>query len=680
MENDKPKMMKPVPPFVKFVCANVPMVFDDSLSYYEALCALWKYIQDCVDVINNNALLEEEFIEKFKELKSYVENYFDNLDVQEEINNKLDDMVEDGSFARILEEGVGSKSTYIGFTRLMRELHATPDNPAYSLSDYPLMQGGCYITNDVFVQCSIRSDDNTNALLRVIDLTTGAVQRSAVLPLMHANSVTYNPVTNELYICSLVQGTTNQHYLYIVDYATLTISDTIEFTGLADGEGVHSISYDPVSTKTVLCTEQRGTNNVKFYYVDFSDNSLTEIELENYHNLLTNSAAHKWANNDICVYNNILYLLKHSPNVIVTFNLSTKKCMYVYNCQQFLRYGVNTGEFENISVNPETGDFYVGCTRLECRDGWYRIFNYLMTNFQKGVECNNLNLGADYQSIYVDAASDAIDPTGTSAKPYKTIAEALEQLNLNEVDVVAIYLAEGTYPFVDIRSNKIINIRPEVTEDQDNYIVKGIAGRASNLFITGITINGTGDYDCNFFQSKLDITGCKFRDSIESINIQHSSLTLFSCRDANGDYITIRTAGESIVDAHDSVPSYKITNDLPTFLKPIEVVGGFTSVKDTLTTKSYVGNEDVIENNDANLYLWLTSQAGYVKVPFKGSSETKSSYCSGVSGGKMCRFAITQDVDAKTIGFRTQSVIELTSTTPSDAKSSTAFSGSIFVE
>ena len=101
--NDKPKVMKPVPPFVKFVCANVPMVFDDSLSYYEALSALWKYVSDMTDVINNNAMLEEEFIAKFDELKTFVDTYFDNLDVQEEINNKLDEMVEDGTMSSLLE-------------------------------------------------------------------------------------------------------------------------------------------------------------------------------------------------------------------------------------------------------------------------------------------------------------------------------------------------------------------------------------------------------------------------------------------------------------------------------------------------------------------------------------------------------------------------------------------------
>lgn len=102
--NDKKveKMPNNIPPFVKFCCANVPAVFDDSLSYYEALCALWKYLQECIDVINNNALLEEEFIEKFNLLKDYVENYFNNLDVQEEINKKLDDMAEDGSLTALI--------------------------------------------------------------------------------------------------------------------------------------------------------------------------------------------------------------------------------------------------------------------------------------------------------------------------------------------------------------------------------------------------------------------------------------------------------------------------------------------------------------------------------------------------------------------------------------------------
>lgn len=44
----------------------------------------------------------EEYINKFNELHDYVQDYFDNLDVQEEINNKIDAMVEDGTFSEVL--------------------------------------------------------------------------------------------------------------------------------------------------------------------------------------------------------------------------------------------------------------------------------------------------------------------------------------------------------------------------------------------------------------------------------------------------------------------------------------------------------------------------------------------------------------------------------------------------
>ena len=44
----------------------------------------------------------EEYILKFTELKDFVDDYFDNLDVQEEINNKLDDMVEAGTLQEII--------------------------------------------------------------------------------------------------------------------------------------------------------------------------------------------------------------------------------------------------------------------------------------------------------------------------------------------------------------------------------------------------------------------------------------------------------------------------------------------------------------------------------------------------------------------------------------------------
>jgi hypothetical protein len=50
----------------------------------------------------NTKTTVEDYINRFNELYTYVHDYFDNLDVQEEINNKLDQMLEDGVLQEII--------------------------------------------------------------------------------------------------------------------------------------------------------------------------------------------------------------------------------------------------------------------------------------------------------------------------------------------------------------------------------------------------------------------------------------------------------------------------------------------------------------------------------------------------------------------------------------------------
>lgn len=129
---DKPQTMPPVPPFVQFVAAAVPMVFDDSLSYYEALCALWKYLSDTVNVVNNNATVTEDYIQLTDEMKSYMNNYFDNLDVQDEINQKLDEMAEDGVLSSLISPYVDAK--FVPFETTISNQIATIDDKVDAVS------------------------------------------------------------------------------------------------------------------------------------------------------------------------------------------------------------------------------------------------------------------------------------------------------------------------------------------------------------------------------------------------------------------------------------------------------------------------------------------------------------------------------------------------------------------
>lgn len=54
-----------------------------------------EFTENVTEIVNT-------YIEKFNELHDYVHDYFDNLDVQEEINHKLDEMVEDGTLQDVL--------------------------------------------------------------------------------------------------------------------------------------------------------------------------------------------------------------------------------------------------------------------------------------------------------------------------------------------------------------------------------------------------------------------------------------------------------------------------------------------------------------------------------------------------------------------------------------------------
>lgn len=89
--------------FTNYIYKAIPLAFDESMSYYETLCGLLSYLKDTIlPTLNNNADAVSELQNLYVELKTYVDDYFTNLDVQEEINNKLDALVEDGTLTTLI--------------------------------------------------------------------------------------------------------------------------------------------------------------------------------------------------------------------------------------------------------------------------------------------------------------------------------------------------------------------------------------------------------------------------------------------------------------------------------------------------------------------------------------------------------------------------------------------------
>lgn len=94
---------KDLHPF-RFWCQKVlPLVYDDSLSYYELLCKVVDYLNKTMEDVDTLEGDVTNLHKAYGQLQDYINNYFNTLDVQEEINNKLDLMANNGTLNILLQ-------------------------------------------------------------------------------------------------------------------------------------------------------------------------------------------------------------------------------------------------------------------------------------------------------------------------------------------------------------------------------------------------------------------------------------------------------------------------------------------------------------------------------------------------------------------------------------------------
>lgn len=93
-------------PFKWFVLENFPFIEADfdALTNWQLFCKIGKEINKIIEKVNLSGEQVEALTNAFNALETYVNNYFENLDVQEEINNKLDEMAESGELTDIIAQ------------------------------------------------------------------------------------------------------------------------------------------------------------------------------------------------------------------------------------------------------------------------------------------------------------------------------------------------------------------------------------------------------------------------------------------------------------------------------------------------------------------------------------------------------------------------------------------------
>ena len=89
-------------PFRYWCQMALPLTYDDSLSYYELLNKVVAYVNNTIEDVANVETNVGRLSDAYNQLQSYVNDYFDNIDIEQELRTVLDRMALDGSLDEIL--------------------------------------------------------------------------------------------------------------------------------------------------------------------------------------------------------------------------------------------------------------------------------------------------------------------------------------------------------------------------------------------------------------------------------------------------------------------------------------------------------------------------------------------------------------------------------------------------
>ena len=98
------KHFSKIPFFRRCIIEQFPFIAEDfdAVTDYQLLCKVVQYLNMCIKNLNEQNTAVNELIDLFNELSEYVDNYLDNLDIQEAVNDKLEEMAQSGVLAELL--------------------------------------------------------------------------------------------------------------------------------------------------------------------------------------------------------------------------------------------------------------------------------------------------------------------------------------------------------------------------------------------------------------------------------------------------------------------------------------------------------------------------------------------------------------------------------------------------
>lgn len=591
MKREEMKYNTILSPFKWFILENFPYIEEDfdALTNWQLFCKLGKEMNKIIEKVNLTGEQVEILTNAFNDLKNYVDTYFDNLDVQEEVNVKLDKMVEDGTLSRIINQEIFSelnekvnnkldkdfpKSNDIDFERLGRIVDLTHLLTSET-NGYYGMQGGCLVDENTYVfvtnhHNTIDTYEDDISLLRKIDLRTGAVLLQKTIEIGHANGIIYDSIEHKYYVTPThsnvsASGFENKVITLDENFNIIQTNNTLlNFDSLSiDNEGN---LYGGITYKLDTI------NGQKIYKLNKSDFSVTDTITLDFPIPYTLGTGQ-----DFEIFNNRIYFLQYQPSAIFVFDMSGNyELSYRLENKNFY----NWGEVQNIN-SLGNGKFLIGSTwqptgRLHTLEQFYiidtlhnqPIINERLNNYKE----DRYNL----KEIHINNSVTTFNPDGTSEKPFYCIDEVI--------------------------ANDIKNPITLFLDSETNYAVARVNSFNGSIYTShnASLISGVGYNEILFRNSKAYLNSIK---EVPSLNLEiNSDIKTYNCKlvGGNTNYL-VYVNQHSVYEAENTYIG--ITSDLTNALfvnnhgRIIWNKGNNTPLTSALSniTKWFIGKIDILD-------------------------------------------------------------------------------------
>ena len=580
----------------------------DQLTNYGMMMKLMK----SMNVVIYNQNLVEEDVKKLYQVFNELVKYFDNLDLQDEVDKKLDSMVQDGTLDNLLKNILnfvdGSLVLNIDYrdgNDFIKNVTNESLLPKGGLQGFTTTENSYIVARKV--EKSIDDYDDTMVYLQEISKSTKSIIKESYLQLYHANSIAYNKDDKEIYITATNYTDSSNVYheindIIVVDYDTFTIKNIITPpTEITNSNRIRSVSYDNKNKVLALADE----------FDVFIMNDFTSVK--NHIVLDTDFTAPKqnlFSNNqtiqNVVLYNNKIYTCRYNSNGINVYDIEGKLLNNYYSFDYDIPFQM--GELEAISI--EDDNVYLASYQISSTGNSNKCQSYDITIFKTNLHFNGYkNYYYSYNitnriSVYVDSTTNNHLQVGFSNYPFKTISQAIAFVETIDKKVsvnINLVGSNKNYGFLTSKSNNSFRLLG------NNNIINAINLDNVNAYIEKIKVDATTLVNMSYDSNILFNNNC---------HLYIKNLTLINNNSQKENGISIRSS-------YVNMETTKIDNYINGFNLNEYSDVNLTGLTCTNCTNRFKATSYTVKLNHANnedIYNNCNLTDGYLPKVFKNQS------------------------------------------------------------